>query len=59
MTTGDAFRKAIELLASLGEEAVHVAGENMDKCKAIGDGDGVQFWLKVSEFISFLASGIQ
>ena len=59
MTTGDAFRKAVELLASLGEEGAHVAAEYADKCMAAGDGEGMQFWLKVSDFISFLASGIQ
>jgi hypothetical protein len=59
MTTGEAYRKAVELHTSLGEEGAHVAAENADVCRAAGDSEGVLFWLKVSEFISFLASGIQ
>jgi hypothetical protein len=59
MTTGDAYRKAIELHGSRGEEGAHVAAENADTCRATGDMNGVLFWLKVSEFVQFLNSGIQ
>lgn len=59
MTAGDAYRTAIELHGSLGEEGVCVAAERADACRDAGDADGVLFWLKVSEFIAFLSRGIQ
>lgn len=51
---GEAYRAALELQTTLGEEAGHVAADRAERCKSQGDSKGFDYWNRVCAFVTHL-----